>query len=210
MFNISIDAPVPIRTKFRIQLPSYVEGRVNVSLIGTNIRCDTSFFVTPLSEAETERWTDVNSCSDVSVSGIYNVTISVTEKKEVYCEAEVDGGGWTVIMRRMDGSVDFLREWEDYKLGFGSLDAEFWAANALKLHNGCQFSTETVDHDTYEYGNLASFYGSPWWHCDTVDACLTGYYGGYDSNKLTKGIGWLRTWPYDMHAKYVCLMIRPN
>ena len=83
-------------------------------------------------------------------------------------------------------------------------------ANALKLHNGCQFSTETVDHDTYEYGNLASFYGSPWWHCDTVDACLTGYYGGYDSNKLTKGIGWLRTWPYDMHAKYVCLMIRPN
>jgi hypothetical protein len=32
-------------------------------------------------------------------------------------------------MRRYDGSVNFSREWDDYKHGFGSLKEEFWAGN---------------------------------------------------------------------------------
>jgi len=44
----------------------------------------------------------------------------------VYCDTTSGGGGWLVIQRRQDGSVDFNRDWVDYEDGFGSLTGEFW------------------------------------------------------------------------------------
>ncbi|PIK39934.1 hypothetical protein BSL78_23224 [Apostichopus japonicus] len=47
----------------------------------------------------------------------------------VFCNNSIDGGGWTVIQRRVDGSVDFYRTWNEYKQGFGFLKREFWLGN---------------------------------------------------------------------------------
>ncbi|XP_067296622.1 microfibril-associated glycoprotein 4-like [Pseudorasbora parva] len=75
-------------------------------------------------------------CSDLykagqTVSGIYSIYITGDVPLWVYCHMVSDGkdednGGWTVIQRRMDGSVDFYRGWEEYKRGFGATEGEYW------------------------------------------------------------------------------------
>lgn len=44
---------------------------------------------------------------------------------EAYCEFD-DSHGWTVIQKRIDGSVDFYRDWNDYVAGFGEAGGEYW------------------------------------------------------------------------------------
>ncbi|CAL8280835.1 unnamed protein product [Lota lota] len=45
---------------------------------------------------------------------------------QVWCEQGMDNGGWTVIQSRRDGSVNFFRNWDSYKSGFGNIDGEYW------------------------------------------------------------------------------------
>ncbi|XP_053312065.1 angiopoietin-related protein 5 [Spea bombifrons] len=45
---------------------------------------------------------------------------------EVFCDMDYRGGGWTVIQRRIDGTVNFQRPWLDYADGFGDISGEFW------------------------------------------------------------------------------------
>ena len=53
-----------------------------------------------------------------------------------------------VIGRREDGSVNFDREWDDYKFGFGFLAGEFWAGRYLKKNIGAIY---------YKVNKLQSF-----------------------------------------------------
>uniref|UniRef100_A0AAY4BFM1 Fibrinogen C-terminal domain-containing protein n=1 Tax=Denticeps clupeoides TaxID=299321 RepID=A0AAY4BFM1_9TELE len=75
-------------------------------------------------------------CSDIynsghKVSGVYPVyPAGLQSPVEVYCDMGCESyneiGGWTVFQRRLDGSLNFYRNWEEYKNGFGFKDGEYW------------------------------------------------------------------------------------
>ncbi|MBN3287545.1 FIBA protein, partial [Polyodon spathula] len=67
-------------------------------------------------------------------SGLYQIKpdgleVAVT----VYCDQDTVLGGWVLVQQRMDGSVNFNRTWEEYKMGFGSTNeqgqGELWLGN---------------------------------------------------------------------------------
>ena len=62
-------------------------------------------------------------------SGTHLIDPDAKGAMKVYCDMESDGGGWTVIQRRIDNSTDFYRNWNSYKWGFGSLSGNFWLGN---------------------------------------------------------------------------------
>ncbi|XP_001849696.2 fibrinogen C domain-containing protein 1 [Culex quinquefasciatus] len=46
---------------------------------------------------------------------------------KVFCNQTFNGGGWSVIQRRFNGTVNFYRDYQSYQRGFGKLGGgEFW------------------------------------------------------------------------------------
>lgn len=63
-----------------------------------------------------------------------------------------------VFQRRVNGSVDFYRNWTSYKKGFGQLNHEFWLGNEILHHLTNQSSFELrVD--------VVNIHGNPFYSC---------------------------------------------
>lgn len=76
-----------------------------------------------------------------------------------YLVSLLAGGGWTVIQRRQDGSVDFNRTWNEYKEGFGDLHGEFWLGNENihKMTNQGDYSLR-IDLEDWNNKHKHAFY----------------------------------------------------
>ena len=69
---------------------------------------------------------ELHKCAE-RISGVYSIDPDGSGPFEVYCDQTTAGGGWTVFQRRLDGCLDFNRDWADYKHGFGNfLIGEYW------------------------------------------------------------------------------------
>ncbi|XP_048045013.1 microfibril-associated glycoprotein 4-like isoform X1 [Megalobrama amblycephala] len=80
-------------------------------------------------------------------------------------------GNWTVILRRMDGEVNFFRPWDSYKWGFGNKEGEYWLGlefiHLLTRRNRYKLRVDLEDFDgTKAYAVYESF---------SVDAESDGY-----------------------------------
>ncbi|XP_025079714.1 uncharacterized protein LOC112555495 [Pomacea canaliculata] len=111
----------------------------------------------------------------------------------VYCDQVTDGGGWTVFQRRQDGSVDFFRNWTDYRNGFGDLNGEFWLG-LENLHTLTSLRHYELRVDLEAFNGSRAFAHYSGFRIGDVDTDYTLYFddflGGNAGDSLTyhKGI----------------------
>ena len=120
-----------------------------------------------------------HSCCDVkntfyfARSGVYELNHPCSgdndaghSKAFAYCDMETDDGGWIVIQRRTDGSLQFNRTFEEYENGFGDPSGEFWYGlrNIYCLtttgHTEVRIDFK-YENGTSGYADFSNFYISP-------------------------------------------------
>ncbi|XP_062567317.1 ficolin-1-like [Saccostrea cucullata] len=101
--------------------------------------------------------------------GVYTIFTGLSVAS-VYCDMTTDGGGWTVLQKRTDGSTDFYRIWDEYKYGFGDPKENYWIGNDA-IH------ALTKDQDQELRVDLQRFNG------DTAYAEYFTFYIGNEADK---------------------------
>uniref|UniRef100_A0A8C5RAW7 Fibrinogen C-terminal domain-containing protein n=1 Tax=Leptobrachium leishanense TaxID=445787 RepID=A0A8C5RAW7_9ANUR len=107
-------------------------------------------------------------CLDVlrrglALTGWYTIYPDGKKPLTVLCDMETDGGGWIVLQKRNDGSLDFFRDWKSYKKGFGHQKGEFWLGNDnIRRLTATGSFTLRVDVEDFEgnftYATYSKFY----------------------------------------------------
>ncbi|XP_042692020.1 angiopoietin-4 [Centrocercus urophasianus] len=94
-------------------------------------------------------------------SGVYTLHITnMSQPRKVFCDMETDGGGWTVIQLRTNGSVSFQRGWREYKQGFGDAAGEHWLGNeAVHLLTNREPYVLRVELRDWEGSQVYAHYG---------------------------------------------------
>uniref|UniRef100_A0A8C6TWW4 Microfibril associated protein 4 n=1 Tax=Neogobius melanostomus TaxID=47308 RepID=A0A8C6TWW4_9GOBI len=134
-------------------------------------------------------------CSDVfkqnpsSASGVYAIyPFGERFSVQAYCDRKPDGGGWTVIQRRMDGTVNFYRGWDQYVAGFGDAGGEYWLGLMVIHRITAKRPQELlVEMEDFE-GNKASANYSSFSvgdECDGYKLTVSGFNDGGAGDSLT-------------------------
>ncbi|KAM3855921.1 ryncolin-4-like [Vipera latastei] len=105
--------------------------------------------------------TEARNCKDLlqsgeTLTGWYRIYPTKGKPMLVFCDIETDGGGWLLFQRRQDGSVNFYRDWESYKNGFGRQGSEFWLGND-KIHLLTSSGTQQLRIDLEDFNGSKTF-----------------------------------------------------
>ncbi|XP_054898565.1 microfibril-associated glycoprotein 4-like isoform X1 [Poeciliopsis prolifica] len=121
-------------------------------------------------------------------SGVYTIyPIGTTSAVQVYCDMDSLQGKWTVFQRRMDGSVNFYRPWNQYKFGFGNAAGEYWLGLENVFHLTKRRSELLIDMEDFDgnksYARYTSFSVGP--ESDGYRLHLTGFTDGGARDSLS-------------------------
>ncbi|ALC38373.1 maker423 [Drosophila busckii] len=86
-------------------------------------------------------------------SDIQTIRVPGAEAFQVPCDSKFAGPGWAVIQRRVDGSVNFNRTWEEYRNGFGDLRGSFWLG-LERLHQMIKYQPHELYIHTKDFRNI--------------------------------------------------------
>ena len=74
----------------------------------------------------------LSSCKELYRDGFTKSGLYVVQPRDnggefvVYCDMHLQGGGWTIIQRRVNKNLKFNRSYDSYKTGFGDFTENFW------------------------------------------------------------------------------------
>uniref|UniRef100_A0A7M5WVX1 Fibrinogen C-terminal domain-containing protein n=1 Tax=Clytia hemisphaerica TaxID=252671 RepID=A0A7M5WVX1_9CNID len=101
-------------------------------------------------------------------NGLYRININTYGLMvAAYCDHTTDGGGWTLIQRRYDGTTNFFRDWKTFKEGFGQLQHEHWLGNdnlhlltAQSVLTGSEvrFDLQSKDSSSWKHAKYSTFH----------------------------------------------------
>lgn len=156
----------PSRSVLYTEMLHYVDSQVGAQ---AKIQCYTEFLggSSPWSRAvctEQGEWNTNIQCKvpqdctelydkyNVRKSGPYYISPDDTTVVRAFCNM-TNEGGWTIIQKRQNNSVNFTRNWNEYKAGFGEATGNYWIGNDA-LHylttrdNTLRIQVTTMDSTT--------------------------------------------------------------
>ncbi|XP_073838867.1 angiopoietin-4 isoform X2 [Musca autumnalis] len=128
-----------------------------------------------------------------TINGILKLQLTPTSDPfYVTCEDQLAGGGWTVILNRFNGDINFQRGWMEYKHGFGNLAGEFfigmdklYALTASAVHELLITLEDFQKHRRYARYNLFAIGNE----MESYELKLLGKFEGDAGDSLTYHAG---------------------
>lgn len=103
----------------------------------------------------------ITSCKKSCSSGVYQLK---DPHIIVYCEKNTLDGGWLVIQQRVDLTLNFRRNWTEYRNGFGVVgkSQDFWlgleSIHQITTSGEYELAVEFKYHETlYKYARYSQF-----------------------------------------------------